>query len=78
MGGSVSESTSRRITIELPNQFIDHFDQLKREWGLRGRGDVLKRILEEVLPEIDNQEDLQELAEDRKENIQKELNKNAK
>ncbi len=41
---------SRRITIELPVEFIEHFDQLKREWGLRARGDVLKRLLDEVMP----------------------------
>ena len=35
-------------------KFINHFDQLKREWGLRARGDVLKRLLEEILPEVHN------------------------
>ena len=52
MSSLEAEKNSRRITIQLPNQFIEHFDQLKREWGLRSRGDVLKRLLEEVLPEI--------------------------
>ena len=42
---------SRRITVELSIQFIEYVDQLKQEWGLRARGDVLERLLEEILPE---------------------------
>ncbi len=49
------ESPNRRISVDLPSQLIDRFDQLKKEWGLRGRGAVLKRLLEEIL--LDNSED---------------------
>ena len=40
---------TRRISVDLPNQLIDRFDQLKREWGLKKRGLVLERLLEYVL-----------------------------
>ncbi len=45
---------SRRISVDLPNHLIEKFDKLKKEWGLRARGSVLKRLLEEIL---DDQED---------------------
>jgi len=38
----------RRITVELPNHLITRLDELKREWGLRARGDLLVRLLEEL------------------------------
>ncbi len=41
---------SRRISVDLPENLITRFDELKREWGLRGRGAVLERLLEVILP----------------------------
>ena len=38
----------RRRTLELSRERIDHIDALKKEWGLRNRGDVLERLLEEL------------------------------
>jgi hypothetical protein len=38
----------RRLTLELSRERIDHIDALKKEWGLRNRGDVLERLLEEL------------------------------
>ena len=57
MIASGEERSSKRITIELPVQFIDYFDQLKREWGLRSSGDVIKRLLEErpLIPKDENE-----------------------
>ena len=49
---------SRRISVDLPVHIIDRFDQLKREWGLRGRGAVLKRLLEVVF--VDNEDNIPE------------------
>ena len=49
--GSVTSSGkegNRRISVDLPIHLITRFDQLKQEWGLRGRGAVLKRLLEVV------------------------------
>lgn len=41
----------RRISVELPEHLVDWIDSLRAEWGLRGRGDCLTRLLEEVLSE---------------------------
>ena len=40
---------SRRISVDLPNNLIERFDELKVQWGLRRRGAVLERLLEVVL-----------------------------
>lgn len=40
----------RRISVELPEHLVDWIDSLRSEWGLRGRGDCLTRLLEEVFP----------------------------
>ena len=39
----------KKISIDLPVKLVDRFDALKREWGLRRRGAVLERLLEEIL-----------------------------
>ena len=36
----------RRFTLELPLERLSQIDDLKKEWGLRNRGDVLERLLE--------------------------------
>ncbi|MFN7739541.1 MAG: hypothetical protein ACK5RA_04675, partial [Cyanobacteriota bacterium] len=36
----------RRFTLELTLKRLSQIDQLKKEWGLRNRGDVLERLLE--------------------------------
>lgn len=41
-------ATRRRITLELSLEKLSHIDALKREWGLRNRGDVLERLLGEL------------------------------
>lgn len=43
-----SAATRRRITLELSLEKLAHIDALKREWGLRNRGDVLERLLDEL------------------------------
>ena len=54
---------SRRISVDLPNDLITRFDQLKQEWGLRRRGAVLERLLETIFEEQDHhQEDNLSLA----------------
>ena len=40
----------RRLTLELSHGRIAHLDALKREWGLRNRGDVLERLLDGIFP----------------------------
>lgn len=56
-----SAPTSRRISCELPNGLIDKLDVLKKEWGLSKRGDVITRLLVNVLEgdvEASDEEDL--------------------
>lgn len=51
MDPPVTESPSparRRFTLELSLDKLAHIDALKKEWGLRNRGDVLERLLEEL------------------------------
>jgi len=44
------KAARRRLTLELSNGRVEHLDALKREWGLRNRGDVLERLLETLFP----------------------------
>ena len=43
-----ASSARRRITLELSLEKLTHIDALKKEWGLRNRGDVLERLLGEL------------------------------
>ncbi len=38
----------RRFSLELSLSRLAHIDALKKEWGLRNRGDVLERLLEDL------------------------------
>ncbi|KGG15286.1 MULTISPECIES: J domain-containing protein [unclassified Prochlorococcus] len=51
---------SKRITIDLPVDLIDRFDELKKEWGLRARGPVLERLLETIFSDDNTDKDLYE------------------
>ena len=44
----------RRITLELPHDVIGWIDRFRSEWGLRGRGPTVERLLREL---FDAQED---------------------
>ena len=46
-------SNTKRISIDLPEELISRFDQLRKEWGFRARGPVIERILKELLQEDD-------------------------
>jgi hypothetical protein len=56
------ESETKRITLDLSKSMIESIDQLKSEWGLRSRGQILERLLCEVLGQ-DDTDDEQELAD---------------
>lgn len=43
----------RRVSLELPVEWLDKIDALKAEWGLRNRGDILERLLDELFSEED-------------------------
>lgn len=38
----------RRIHLQLKDSLLQQVDALKKEWGIRNRGEVLERLLEEV------------------------------
>jgi len=40
------KGAKRRFTLELTLERLSQIDDLKKEWGLRNRGDVLERLLE--------------------------------
>ena len=47
---SISEnSNTKRISIDLPEELISKFDQLRKEWGFRARGPVIEKLLTEIL-----------------------------
>ena len=46
-------SNTKRISIDLPEELISRFDQLRKEWGFRARGPVIEKILRELLQEDD-------------------------
>lgn len=50
MTASSEREERRRLTLELSHSRIAHLDALKREWGLRNRGDVLERLLDGLFP----------------------------
>jgi len=47
------DSNTKRISIDLPEELISKFDQLRKEWGFRARGPVIEKILKELLQEDD-------------------------
>lgn len=53
----------RRLTLELSRTRIEHLDALKREWGLRNRGDVLERLFDGLFPSIEKQGDSMALTQ---------------
>ncbi len=46
-------SNTKRISIDLPEELISRFDQLRKEWGFRARGPVIEKILRELLQDDD-------------------------
>ena len=50
------ESTSKSITLKLPSRQVSLIDQLKREYGVRSRGQVLEILLEGILGDVDESE----------------------
>ena len=58
MESSLTEEAStarRRITLELSLEKLTHIDALKKEWGLRNRGDVLERLLGELFANVEDE-----------------------
>ena len=53
MTSPAGKEDRRRLTLELSRGRIAHLDALRREWGLRSRGDVLERLLDDLFPPDD-------------------------
>ncbi len=64
------EKDVKRISIDLPIELIAGVDRLRKEWGLRRRGQVFERLLEVILSN--------DLEEDITDNQQLELHQNVK
>ena len=65
-------SNTKRISIDLPEELISRFDQLRKEWGFRARGPVIEKLLIELLQEDDlipkNQQQEIDFKEDKNNN----------
>jgi hypothetical protein len=46
----------KRFSLELSEGLLNKIDQFKREWGLRSRGAIVERLLQELLAIEDNEE----------------------
>ena len=45
------ESGRARVTLELSRDIIEAIDKFRTEWGLRSRGAIVERLLQELLLE---------------------------
>lgn len=52
------QQSRRRINVHLPTHLIERIDQLKKELGLRARGDIIERLLEDLLEDPIAENDL--------------------
>ena len=43
-----SSDGRQRISLDLTRELVAHLDHLRREWGIRSRGDVLERLLDDL------------------------------
>jgi hypothetical protein len=48
------QNERRRITLELPHDVITWIDRFRSEWGLRGRGPTVERLLRELFDSHDD------------------------
>ncbi|MDA0716628.1 MAG: J domain-containing protein [Cyanobacteria bacterium] len=51
--GKLTGANRRRFSLELPVDLVDKIDALRAEWGLRSRGDILERLLQEIFPKCE-------------------------
>ncbi|MCX5944851.1 MAG: J domain-containing protein [Cyanobacteria bacterium] len=52
-----SDQARRRISLELSEELLAWIDGFKAEWGLRSRGDILERLLEQFAQGDDGDEE---------------------
>jgi hypothetical protein len=53
-----SNEARQRISLDLSRDLVAHLDGLRKEWGIRSRGDVLERLLEQLFGPDDDDVDL--------------------
>jgi hypothetical protein len=64
----VAEKSSdgrQRISLDLTRELVAHLDHLRREWGIRSRGDVLERLLDDLFGSGDDGDGEGDVGEDR-------------
>ena len=52
-GIQYNQSGVARVSLELSREIIESIDKLRAEWGLRTRGAIVERLLQELLLEGD-------------------------
>ncbi len=52
-----SSEAKQRISLDLPRELVAHLDGLRREWGIRSRGDVLERLLDDLFGSSEEEEE---------------------
>ena len=52
----VEDKDVKRISIDLPIELIEGVDRLRKEWGLRRRGQVFERLLQVILAKDTDEE----------------------
>ncbi|MDM7952153.1 MAG: J domain-containing protein [Cyanobium sp. CZS 25K] len=51
-----SNDAKQRISLDLTRELVAHLDDLRREWGIRSRGDVLQRLLDDLFGSGDDED----------------------
>jgi len=46
-----------RLSLELPRDVMEAIEELRKKWGLRSRGAIIERLLQEVLIEKSSSKD---------------------
>ncbi len=52
-----SNDARQRISLDLTRELVSHLDHLRREWGIRSRGDVLERLLDDLFGSGEEEDD---------------------
>ena len=57
MVGDGQGEARRRISLELSESLLERIDAFKAEWGLRNRGHIVQRLLEQLFDGVDDDDD---------------------
>lgn len=57
MVGDGQGEARRRISLELSESLLERIDAFKAEWGLRNRGHIVQRLLEQLFDGVEDDED---------------------